>query len=139
MKKLYLLLILGACTSSQHEKLNQQGIEMHGAALVLGNEIDRKIGLLSNDSKIASDSIFQDSLRSIIQEYQAWESSIIEVPGHEHDHHNHEGHDHNHDHSASPDLTPEMVLEIQTELKRRAEKLNEKVDRIIELFKSQEE
>ena len=134
MRKAIILLIFSACASSQNEALNKQSIELHEAAMQVGKQISEKIGEL----EALQDSSLMDSVMALKQGYEAWEESIVEVPGHEHDHHDHdhEGHDHDHDHSPSPDLTPEMVLEIQTELKANAEVLNQRADRILEMVKS---
>lgn len=145
MKKLSILVsvILGACTSGHNEELHQQSIEMHEAALRIGKQANDKIKQFASEVEALADSSLLDSLASLKQGYQDWDESLVEVPGHEHDHHDHEGHDHGdhegHDHSPAPDLTQEMVLEIQKELKLKAEKLNARADRLLELVKSQEE
>ncbi|MDE0471846.1 MAG: hypothetical protein OXH57_07885 [Ekhidna sp.] len=139
MRKLFFLLIFTACASSQNEKLNKQSIETHEAALKMGEQVNKKIAQITTAVEAVSDSILQDSLKSLKQDYADWESSIVEVPGYEHDHHNHEGHDHHENHGSSPDLTPEMVLEIQIELKRKAENLNIRAIKLSEMIKSEKE
>jgi len=133
MRKLFVLFVFTACTSAEHSKLNQQSIEMHEAALEVGRKVNEKIEKISLEAESGLDSAFLDSLSALKLGYEEWSGSIVEVPGYEHDHHDHEGHDHDHhDHGSSPDLTPEMVLEIQTELKKGAEKLERRVDVLLE-------
>ncbi|MBC6424916.1 MAG: hypothetical protein GDA51_00265 [Ekhidna sp.] len=137
MRKLFILLTFTACTSSQNEKLNEQSMEIHEEALQIGKQINKKMDQITMESEALSDLILQDSVESLKQDYKDWASSIVEVPNHEHDHHSHEGHNHHLNHSPSPDLTPEMVLKIQIELKRKAEKLNTRAEKLLEIIKSE--
>ena len=137
MRKLFFLLVFTACVSSQNEKLNKQSIETHEAALQTGKQVNEKIAQMTTAIEVLSDSTLQDSVRLLKQDYEDWESSIVEVPGYEHDHHNHEGHDHHENHGSSPDLTPEMVLEVQIELKQKAENLDTRAIKLLEMIKSE--
>ncbi len=135
MKKLLIIIFIVGCSSSKDKELIQQSIEIHGEAMEIGKEIKEKIKEL--DSRTSSlDSLMQttikDSVKSFESAWEAWEASIVEVPGNDdHDHHDHD-HDHTHDHSPSPDLTPEMVLEIQQDIKKRAFDLSGRVQDVLD-------
>ena len=51
---------------------------------------------------------------------------------HEHEHHEHDHAGHNHDHSPAADLTPEMVLDIQKDLRDRAVLLNVRAQKLLD-------
>lgn len=126
MKKLVFILLATGCASKASETLTAQAVEAHEKALNISKETASKIHmmtLLLDTLDIPSAAQYVDSLGVFKEEYHAWQADIVEVPGHEHAHHQHEGH-HHHD---APDLTPEMMLEVQQVLLRSAEDLSERV------------
>ena len=134
-KFVILMLVLVACSPSRDKEVLKQSFALHEEAIKKGNEIEEKIDQIERLTSTLSDSSkisFLDSLEVLKKDLESWESTIVEVPGFEHDHHDHEGHDHDHDHSPAPDLTPEMVLEIQEDLKNRALKLDERTQLILD-------
>ena len=137
MKKLFMLTLVFACSSTAHnEEIIQQSIELHEAAMKTSQEVVNDIKAMEamTDSLQEDTMWLQDSLANVKEAFAVWEESIVEVPGHDdhdHHHHDHEGHDHDHDHSASPDLTDEMVLEIQQEMKDQIEKLNKRTKSLV--------
>ena len=140
MRKLLVLAILLGCTGkSEESELHRQSVAQHELALKTSKKVIDAIADLEKRKELLSDSLssaMADSIKSIRADWTLWEESIVEVPGHEHDHHHHdhEGHDHHHDHdhSPAPDLTEEMVLEIQQELVAGITRLDERVQRLIE-------
>jgi hypothetical protein len=63
--------------------------------------------------------------------FRSWQQEIVEVPGAgEHEHHDH-GHGHSHDHAATPlpEVSAEQMLEIQQEMKRTIEMIQEELNR----------
>lgn len=146
MRKFLILTIVFACSSHSHEnELFDQSVEAHESALKTSREvtdgIKRMNALLEG---LSEDQLYlKDSLAVLKQDFIDWEKSIIEVPGHESDIDNHEGHDHeghdhegheHHDHSAAPDLTMEMVLDIQKDLKDQIIQMNARTKRLLETF-----
>lgn len=134
MKKLLLLLLIASCTTNHEDKLHDQSVKNHNQALKIGTQVQGKINRI--DSLISSlteekstIAVLIDSLTSIKEDYAYWESTIVEVPGHEHDHEHHNHHDHNHD--QEPNLTPEMILAVQQDLKERIEKLNDRTQELL--------
>ena len=114
--------LLAACTAKE-KPAQKKSIELHEQALAIGKAVEQKLAAFTT-----SDSILLDSIELLKADLELWESNLIEVPGHDHDHH---GHDHNHDHGSQPDLTPEMMLEVQTALKIEVEKLNSRIEKLL--------
>ncbi len=144
MKWLPLLVLVLACssTSTEDKKLFQQSVEAHEAALSMGEQVKDNLSRLSSyldSQEISSEMWLKDSVEVLNLDYSSWQESIVEVPGHEHEHHDHDGHDHSHDHSSDPDLTPEMVLEIQQDLRIQAERLNARVEEILNTIQQDSE
>lgn len=128
-----------SCGSSAEKALLEDSIKEHEAALRAASGAQSKIEQLQAMVSKSPDSlqlIYRDSLMMLKIVYQKWQESIVEVPGHD-DHHDHDhGHDHHgHAHEAAPDLTPEMVLNIQKEMKHSALKLDKRTQQMIDDFK----
>ncbi|MEO1052561.1 MAG: hypothetical protein AAFX87_18155 [Bacteroidota bacterium] len=140
-----LLVIFCSCGSSKDEELLAESMELHNVALQIGKQVDwqiRQIEEQVNRVEIPSHSVWKDSLDVLKEDFVEWQFSIVEVPGHEHDegdHHDHDHHDHDHAHNASSDLTPQMIFDIQQELKASAKKLNTRAMSLMESIKAQEE
>ena len=135
IKKILLLVFVLGCAPSKDDKLIQQSIEIHGEAMTIGKDVKEKIKQLSAKTD-GLDSLMQsaikDSVKNLEQAWEEWEASIVEVPGNEDHDHDHHDHDHDHDHSPAPDLTPEQVLEIQQDIKKRATGLNDRVQSVLD-------
>lgn len=130
------MLLLIGCTSAQDEKILEESREIHSQAIKLGKQADEKIAQLKGQLGSIDDSlksVAKDSVISLKADLSLWEASIVEVPGDEHDHHHH-GHDHDHNHAPAPDLTPEMALEVQKELKARAEALDNRAQNVLDAW-----
>ena len=136
MKKLLLLLVIVTfgCSNSREEELLEKSKEVHEAAMKIGKEIKDKIKQIDEQSEGLEEptkSAIKDSVEALTSAWEVWESTIVEVPGHDdHDHHDHD-HDHDHDHSQPDNLTPEMVLELQEDLQSRATSLNVRAENIL--------
>ena len=137
MKKLIIGLLIVSCTASNDEKLHQQSVETHDLAIKVGEHVHEKIQRIAAYAKNVDDTLktmLEDSVESLQQDYDFWESTIVEVPGHEHDHH--EGH--NHDHTPPSDLNPEMILEIQRDMRDQIVKLNIRSQRILDTLEKED-
>ncbi len=133
MKKVFILFTLTACISSQENNLNEESFRLHEEALEAGKSAKEKISLIAVEVQTETDSSLIDSLKSLQKAFEDWNASIVEVPGYEHDHQHHDHHEH--DHSTSPDLTPKMVFEIQSTIKRNAESLDKRAEQLLASFK----
>lgn len=70
---------------------------------------------------------------SATKRFEAWEESVVEVPGQEHAHDHAEGESHHHhDHKSAPQVTASEMLEIQKELKANIEKIDAEVNGALE-------
>ena len=136
MKKLLVLIIFFGCSnSSQENALLEKSMEQHEAALGVSKQVMEKITSLENQLESLAEVerlALEDTIQNLRSAWDGWESTIVEVPGHEDHHHHDHDHDHDHDHEAAPDLTPEMILEIQEDINRRINKLNERVQLVVE-------
>ncbi len=108
IKWLYLLLVLNlACSgSSKPDPLLEEAFLLHQQSLEIAEESREMIGKLSDKN---------EQVNRLETRLNNWNESLIEVPGFEHEH-EHDHHDHDHDHGPQLDLTPEMMLDVQTEL-----------------------
>lgn len=140
MKRVLLIVLVVACTGSNDEKLQAQSVETHNLAISIGEHVSDKIQQIAihvGRVEAPLKSHLQDSVEALILDYTNWESTIVEVPGNEHHEHNHAGKNHNH--TPSPDLTPEMLLDIQKDLRDRIVKLNIRAQKILDILKKNEE
>lgn len=71
----------------------------------------------------------QDSLARWRQALNAWDESLVEVPGYEHADHDHHSHNH-HAHQPQAELSPEDALAVQRELHTQLLQLEARVTRI---------
>ena len=101
------------------------------------NEKIKRIAAYVEELKDPLKSLLQDSVQVLTEDYAYWESTIIEVPGHEHEHHDHDDVEHNHNHTSAPDLTPEMILEIQRDLRNRIVKLNIRAQKLLDALEKE--
>ena len=143
MRKLLVLVLFIACTNSADKQLLEKSNQLHLEALAFGKQAFEgmeELETLVSKLDSASVLIYQDSIRQYQESYEYWVDNNVEVPGFEHDHeeHDHSGQDHDdheehdhsghhHDHGPAVQLTPEMMLEVQTELKTQIEDLSARV------------
>lgn len=133
MKKWLLLALLWSCAgNSKEQELYMQSNLIHLEAIELGQRVT--IHLEKIEQKIASnhDAVpqpYQDSLRSIMIDYEGWVRDLIEVPGFEHEGHDHVGHSHHHE--ATHQLTPEMLLELQMDAKKNIEAIHKRTQQLL--------
>ncbi len=144
------LLVVGCKESVSPEdaaKLKEAG-ELHDASLAAGNEVNEMLAgaesLITQVEAIVptiEDQVIQQEADSYItgisdamNDYDLWKESLVEVPGHAHDH-SAEGHSHNHDHSMD-DASAEEVLAKQAELKEYIEDIKNRLTKSIEMAQS---
>ncbi|WP_424964217.1 hypothetical protein [Ekhidna sp.] len=142
MRRLIVILFIVSCTASSEEKLHQQSVETHDLAIKIGEHVKEKIEQIYAQADQLEDplkSLLKDSVRTLTRDYEYWKSTIMEVPGHEHEHHEHDHAGHNHDHSPEADLTPEMVLEIQKDLRDRVVLLNIRAQKLLDTLRKKNE
>ena len=125
-------------------KLKEAG-EMHDAALEAGQAVNAMfensgelMGNLQNAIETSEDEAIQEelmahmnSLTDAKNDYQLWKESLVEVPGHAHDHEGHSQEGHAHDHSMD-DASPADILAKQTELKEYIEDIKNRLTRAME-------
>lgn len=141
MRKLILLLFVTACTGSQNEELYAESAKIHETASKTGSEVGEKINRMKTFIDFLDEGALKDSIAMIKQDFIDWEKSIVEVPGSEEDEHHHHGHDHsghNHDHAPPPDLTPEMMLEVQKTMQAQINQLNHRIQNLLETLENLE-
>ncbi len=130
MKKLLLFVFAVACTASNEEKLLDQSREIHDLVVEMGVRMKGKIDRIETSIPQVNEPVksqLQDSLMALRQAFDYWQSTVIEVPGHSHD-------DHHHNHAPAPDITPEMMLDIQRDLKDQVEHLNIRAQKILDIL-----
>lgn len=129
MKKiLYLLFVMVGCTSPKKDEVFEKSVAAHELALKTCRQVGKNIKALKEHAEVTPEpkkTMLMDSVENLLEDLQAWEKSLVEVPGHEHDH------DHGHAHEPTPNLTPEMVLEVQNDLKNRIVRLNDRVRKLL--------
>ncbi len=141
LKSVFLVMFIYGCSDSHETALKNQSIEAHNKALKIGQSAKTKIDKMKeliDTIDLELEKAWVDSVSKLDEDWKIWNSTVVEVPGHEHEHAHDEHHDHSHDHNAQIDLTPEMVLEVQQDLEIRAVKLNDRVDRLMEIIKTNE-
>ncbi len=136
---IFLILLIVACTSKHDEKLHAQSVETHNLAIKIGEHVQEKIERIEAHAMTLDEplkAMLKDSVETLSQDLAYWESTIVEVPGHEHDHHHHDHSGHDHNHAPAPDITLEMVLDIQKELKNQIENLDMRTQKILDTLKN---
>lgn len=140
MRRMLLMLLIYGCSPSHEKKLYTQSVETHDLAIKIGEHVEEKIKRIAQHTSNLEEplkSLLQDSVKALTQDLTYWQSTMIEVPGHEHNRHDH--HDHNHDHSTIPDLTPEMMLDVQKDLRDRVVKLNVRAQNLLNTLEKKKE
>lgn len=126
-------------------KMKQAG-ELHDASLASGKEVAAMLET-TNDliaqvkaivPTIEDEMVQQDAdayitgITEAKADYQLWKETLVEVPGHEHQH---TGEAHNHDHSMDK-ATPDEILAKQTELKVFVEDIQNRLAKAIQMAQS---
>lgn len=130
--------------------LHNEAVAIHDSVMRTMKQInDLKVQLSAQKDSLSgkNDSLangLQDKIgeiEALSQEMSAWMTSLVEVPGNEHDHHHHEGEEHKegeeehkHEHGAKVEVTPEQMLEIQKETKANIIKIKDKASAILEKY-----
>ncbi|MEM7297268.1 MAG: hypothetical protein AAF391_03265 [Bacteroidota bacterium] len=133
MKKLFAILLITACSTPHNEELYADSAEIHKVATKTGAEVGQKIKRMNSFLGALEESALKDSISTLKQDFIDWEKSIVEVPGLEsdnHDHHDH-NHSHDHDHAPPPDLTPEMMLDVQKSMRDQIDELNIRAENLL--------
>jgi len=107
-----------SCTRSQQNDELAQAVNVHVSALALADTLKQTLDTLRATH-------LQDSVSTWRALLAQWESSLVEVPGMEHEHH---AHGHKHEHHQSVDLTPAEMLEVQGELKFQIQQLQKRIN-----------
>ncbi|WP_337045027.1 hypothetical protein [Emticicia sp. 17c] len=101
--------------------------EVHLAAEAIQEEIEPQIekldslrNLLTMRKTPQADSVIAD-LATLKTDFEAWEKDFFPVPGFEHAHAGKHEHHHHHDHAPAPELPADKMLEVQKEIKKNIE------------------
>ncbi len=116
--------LLFACerTKEPHLKL---AIEVHEDILQLEKLVKHRLDSLQN---APLDSISQEKLIALTQEWNEWQSNLIEVPHTEESEHTHShAHHHHGNHSQAIQLTPEQLHAVQVQLLSELENIFEEL------------
>jgi ABC-type Zn2+ transport system substrate-binding protein/surface adhesin len=112
----------GGAAEKEKQLLNEAST-VHNQAVALARDLKVHLDQLETDSTVSVDSV-----RLWRQLLAQWNEELVEVPGNEHEHDHDHDHDHSHHHHASPDqVTASEMLEIQRDMKRRMEQLNNRI------------
>ncbi|MEM9897723.1 MAG: hypothetical protein AAF789_15305 [Bacteroidota bacterium] len=134
-------LLLFSCSRGEgSEEALQEATKLQDATMKAELDMEDKLKALSSSITVLPDSLKSvplDSLEAIQADYTEWQSTLVTIPGEEHDHHDHSGHDHDHDHAPADDLTPEMMLEIQKELNKQASQLTGRIMNLEQMVKAE--
>ncbi|MEM6814321.1 MAG: hypothetical protein AAF600_08000 [Bacteroidota bacterium] len=112
MKKLLMIILISACASSEEEKMYDQSVETHDLAIKIGLHVNEKIKQIEMHLQTLDEpmkSLLKDSLEILVEDFAFWKSTIVEIPGNEHDEHyddhiEHDEHDDDHnDHDEHDD------------------------------------
>ena len=124
------LVFLISCSGSSEDIMKRSG-ELHDLSVNIGEHVEVKLRSIEKHAesmKGLERRVLLDSVIVLDRDLAEWNESLIEVPGHEHKHH--EVHEHHHD--PPPDLTPKMILEIQREINRQIIQLNIRSQRLLD-------
>jgi len=124
-----ILVSCGEQTNPEDEAKLKEAGEMHDAALAAGEEVN---GMFESSGELLGNMAHLNSITDAKNDYQLWKESLVEVPGHAHDHegHNHEGHAHDH---SMDDASPDDILAKQTELKEYIEDIKNRLAKAMEV------
>jgi hypothetical protein len=129
-------LILLACSSKKQEDATlKEAFEIHEMAMQIGEHVTQKVERIesyADQSTRELQASLLDSALVLRKDLAVWESSIIEVPGMEHEHH----HDHHH---QEVKLTPEMVLEVQKYMRDEIIRINIRAQKLWDTLKTIEQ
>ncbi|MEH0157387.1 hypothetical protein V6R21_24960 [Limibacter armeniacum] len=117
-------LIMGACGTKHErdEKTLKQAAEIHNEMIKSAHILEERLEDYGRDSL---NNALTDSVKVWKKYLDTWEEDVVEVPGNK-DHHDHEGGHHHHDHQQVK-VTPNQMLAIQQELKKRLDQLHQRM------------
>jgi len=136
-----LLCFISACGSHNHaeeeyseeeKKVLKEASEIHNQATKLYEDISSKKEELKKNIKQFEEKDKEkfsqeiEDAKTLLKDFETWESEIIEVPGNEHEH-SHEGHHHHH-HAPIVEVSVEEMLQIQKEMLANIQKLSERLE-----------
>ena len=127
-----IVLILLACSrKKQDDEILKEAFVIHEMAMQIGEHVTQKVERIENYADQSTGELqasLLDSALVLRKDLAVWESSIIEVPGMEHEHH----HDHHH---QEVKLTPEMVLEVHKYMRDEIIKINIRAQQLLDTLK----
>jgi len=127
------LFVITSCGSASEDKVLIEAAKVHDEAMTVSVEVSSALESIENHTDALSD-LQKEELDKLKQDFEEWSELVVEVPGYEHKEQHHHGHDHRHGPNELEGLTPQQILDVQKELKRQIEVLN---DRQQELSKNQ--
>ena len=140
MKKFgIILLVMAACgPSGKDQELLDQSWEIHEKAMLLSSSFNDTVSEIESTIAGVADSLtlaIQDSVEVLKADYTQWDSEIVEVADShaDHDHAGHDHHDHDHHHAPAPDLTPQMMLEVQRVILTNIEALSARAQNVLSM------
>lgn len=140
---LVLTLTIVSCGSSEDPeraaKLEEAG-KMHDEGLALAAETksmvaeaEALIGQLNEDQQEEAIPHIE-SVEAVKQDYESWQETLKEVPGHAHDHDNHDGH-HHHDHSMD-NAPADDIVKVQEESRDFIADAHNRITKAVEMLQS---
>ncbi|MFK7948610.1 MAG: hypothetical protein AB8G11_13550 [Saprospiraceae bacterium] len=96
-------------------KVHDEGLALAVEVKTMIAEAEELISQLGEDQKEEAVPHIE-SVDALKEDYESWEGTLKEVPGHAHAHHEGEGHHHNHDHSMD-NASADDIIKKQEESK----------------------
>jgi ABC-type nickel/cobalt efflux system permease component RcnA len=118
----FVLIINAGCSSaSKPDPLLEEAFQVHNQYLQIAAEAEDMLKKLPT----------KDSFRLVTEpRLEEWYDNIIEVPGFEHEHnhdHDHGHHHHHHNHHQQIEVSPEVMLGVQRELRDSVQVIKEEI------------
>ncbi len=125
------IMLMMACSHDAHHELLVEAAAIHESSVEISERVEQELGRVQDKLQKRSEELpgtLMDSVKVLNQQLLEWKENLMEVPGHEH-----EEHEHSHDHDPLPDLTPEMVLDIQQELNKQIVELSKRTSELLQI------
>ncbi len=116
----------------------EEAMQIHVMSVKISQHIDEKITKLEHYAMMQSKELqisLMDSVKALNADLFYWRSNLIEVPGMEHEHQ----HGHTHGYQPLAHLTPEMVLDIQKDLRNQIIQLNIRTQKLLDTLDNKNE
>jgi hypothetical protein len=120
----YYYFLISALVASCHS-VNKEEQQLLKEAAIIHNVMVKQAQTLKQQLHQHAGSVMTDSIRAWQEALEQWESDLIEVPGNE-EHHHEEG-EYQHEHT-SVYVTPQQMLTIQQELRRRLQAIEKRMN-----------